>query len=700
MPDLNQSAAGPEGTSGTPSFDPQTVIFKKVRQNTSSENWLRRALILLMILWMVVVVAFPLYQLMDRSLHGEVPVTIFGDDDIRIGGRRVFIKENQLFIDKFSAPISGAAITDDGMSVVTRGGKIAKVTCEKVFLYADPVHVRPIVVDISGDPWFIDGVKLGDDDWTRVVRRWIGISNFEKYFSNRALYHSVYNSMFVSVVTTIIAVIFALAYAYAITRTYMPGKVFFRIVAMLPLYAPTMLYGLSLVFIFGNKGFVTTGFFGHLPWLAWDIGLYGPVGIIMAEIVFTFPAAYMILMVSLLNTDARLYEAATALGAGRMRIFLTVTLPGIKFGLISAIFVCFTLCFTDFGAPKIVGGNYNILAVDIYKQVIGQQNFGMGATISIILLIPAVISFIADRIIQRRQVVAMTARSVPYTPKKKLSTDAAMFTICSLIAGFILAMLFAAGFGSLVKMWPYDFTLGLWHYTFEDVGGGGYTAFWNSVHMAGWTAVCGTTVTFISAYLIDKTRRVALLRQVAYFLSIIPLALPGLVIGIAYIFFFNKTHLKLPFFDLTFPNPLNPLYGTLAILVIANIVHFYTVSFLTATSALRQLDKEFETVSESMSVPFYVTFFRVTVPVCLPAIIEIAMFYFVSSMATVSAVIFLYSADTTLASVAVVNMDDAGDQAPAAAMCMLIVLTNITARCLSEGVSALFKRSTQAWRGR
>ena len=533
-----------------------------------------------------------------------------------------------------------------------------------------------------------------------MVRRWIGASNFVRYFTNKALYHSVYNSLFVSVVTTVVAVALALAYAYAITRTHIPGKVFFRIVAMLPLYAPTMLYGLSLVFIFGNKGFVTTGFFGHLPWLAWDIGLYGPVGIILAEIVFTFPSAYMILMVTLLNTDARLYEAATSLGAGRLRTFATVTLPGIKFGLISAIFVCFTLCFTDFGAPKIVGGNYNILAVDIYKQVIGQQNFGMGATISIILLIPALISFAADRLVQRRQVVAMTARSVPYTPKKKPGFDAAMFTLCAAISGFILCMLFAAGFGSLVKMWPYNFTIGLWHYDFEGVGGGGYRAFWNSVRMAAWTAACGTAVTFVSAYLIDKTRRTVLLRQTAYFLSIIPLALPGLVIGISYIFFFNKTHLAVPFTGMSVPNPFNGLYGTLAILVVSNIIHFYTVSFLTATSALRQLDKEFETVSESMSVPFYVTFFRVTVPVCLPAIVEIAMFYFVSAMATVSAVIFLYSADTTLASVAVVNMDDAGDQAPAAAMCMLIVLTNIGARCVGEGINALFRKSSHAWRTR
>ncbi len=681
-------------------FDPQSVVLKKVRQNTSAENWLKRALIFLLVLWMLVAVVLPVYQLIDRSMHAEVLVSIWGSDDVRIGGRRVYIDGEtlQLNIDKKSFPLTNNILSYDGITVDIRDNRIYQVSCTKAMNYAEPVKIKEVTTRIDGDRYFIDGVLLEGDEYSGQVDRWIGLSNFVSYFTNEALYYSVFNSLFVSVVTTFVAVILALVYAYAVTRTLIPGKAFFRVVAMLPLYAPTMLYGLSLVFIFGNKGFITTGFFGHLPWLAWDIGLYGPVGIIIAEVVFTFPAAYMILMVSLLNTDARLYEAAISLGAKKPRIFFTVTLPGIKFGLVSAIFVCFTLCFTDFGAPKVVGGNYNILAVDIYKQVIGQQNFGMGATISIILLIPAVISFMADRIVQRRQVVAMTARSVPYTPKRNWSTDTAMFTIASLIAGFILAMLFAGGFGSLVKMWPYDFSLGLWHYTFRDVGGGGYGAFWNSIRMASYSAILGTMITFGSAYLIEKTRRVAILRQTSYFLSILPLALPGLVIGIAYIFFFNTTHFTIPLTNISIANPAYALYGTLWILVIANIIHFYTVSFLTATSALRQLDKEFETVSESMSVPFYRTFFRVTVPVCFPAIVEIAMYLFVSSMATVSAVIFLYSSDTTLASVAVVNMDDAGDQAPAAAMCMLIVLSNIVVRIASEVVNAIFRRSTSAWR--
>lgn len=538
-----------------------------------------------------------------------------------------------------------------------------------------------------------------------AARAW---GRIRAYGGHTNLARSATNSFLVALFTTVIAVALAFVYAYGLTRTRMRGKLFFRIAAMLPLFAPTMLYGLSLVYLFGNQGIFTTGFFGRLPWLRWDIGLYGPVGVILAETAFTFPPAMMILSVALSNTDARLYEAAASLGAGPAKTFFTVTLPNVKYGLLSAVFVCFTLSFTDFGAPKIVGGQFNVLAVDIYKQVIGQQNFGMGATVSIILLAPTLLAFVADRAVQRRSHAAVTARSVPFQPSAAPWRDAVFTGFCSLIALFLLALLFTAGVGSFVTFWPYAFSHPeiyprLWtvrNYLFHTVGGGGYRAFFTSLRMAGYTALVGTAVTFISAYLIEKTRGAERTRKAAYLLSIVPLALPGLVIGIAYVFFFNKPAFAIPFTSLSLPNPFASLYGTMALLVLCNIVHFYTVAFLTATTALRQLDKEFEVVSESMAVPFYRTFARVTVPVCVPAIVEIAAFYFVSSMATVSGVIFLYTSRLPLASVAVVNMDDAGDTAAAAAMCMLIVGANIIARALAEGVCVLFNRRTQAWRKR
>src|SRR3546814_508660 len=199
--------------------------------------------------------------------------------------------------------------------------------------------------------------------------------------------------------------------------------------------------------------------------------------------------------------------------------------------------------------------------------------------------------------------------------------------------------------------------------------GGGWGAYHNSLEMAGWTALIGTAVVFTGAWLVEKTRAFGRMRALVQLMCFIPLAVPGIVLGLSYIFFFNDP-----------ANPLGFLYHTMAILVICTIVHFYTVAHLTATTALKQMDREFEAVSASLKVPIYKTFWRVTVPVCMPAILDISIYLFVNAMTTVSAVVFLYGPDTALASVAVLNMDDAGDVAPAAAMAMMIVYTSALVR--------------------
>ncbi|MCS7221577.1 MAG: putative 2-aminoethylphosphonate ABC transporter permease subunit [Anaerolineae bacterium] len=525
---------------------------------------------------------------------------------------------------------------------------------------------------------------------------WVGLANYERYFSTPALSISLANSLSVSVATTIVAVTLAFGYAYALTHTQMPGKRYFLLAAMLPLYVPPLAHGIGLVYLFGRKGLITTGFGGLLP--GWDIHLYGFNGILLGELLYVFPQAVMILMVAASLADARLYEASESLRASPLRTFLTVTLPGLKFGLVSAVSVCFTLVFTDFGVPKVVGGNYNVLATDIYKQVIGQQNFEMGATISILLLLPTVIAFIADRLVQKRQMAVLSARAVPFVPKPQRWRDAAALVYCLLIALAIIGVVLTVFLAALVELWPYKLNLTLKHFDFSTVGGGGYGAFWNSVRMSMYTALIGTAITFVSAYLIEKFKPLRTVRTAAYFFSMIPMALPGMVIGLAYIFFFNPSHWKIG--GLSIPNPFSFMYGTMAILVLSNIVHFYTVSFMTAMTALKQLDREFESVSESLGVPFYRTFWRVTLPLCLPALLEIAMYYFVNAMVTVSAVVFLYSPRLKLASVAIINMDDAGDTAAAAAMSVLIILTSLGVRLLYDLATHGLARRAQAWKSR
>jgi iron(III) transport system permease protein len=311
-------------------------------------------------------------------------------------------------------------------------------------------------------------------------------------------------------------------------------------------------------------------------------------------------------------------------------------------------------------------------------------------------MIPALFAFLVDQITQQKQSTYLTAKSISYRINKNKGRDWVAFLYCFAISGFFLLLILAVLIAACTKMWPYNLSFTLDHFTFSSFTGDGLVAYKNSLIAAALTAVFGTIITFIFAYAIEKLRKHVGLRKVGNLLSIIPLALPGLVIGISYIFFFSMPELTI--FGMTLTNPLNFLYGSIAIIVIANILHFYSVAFVTATTSLKKLDKEFELVSESMGVPFYRTFFKVTVPMCLPAILEMAMYYFVNSMVTISAVVFLYTADFKLAAISIVNMDDAGNLASAAAMSFLIVITNIVIRVSYEAAVKGLTSKSEKWK--
>jgi iron(III) transport system permease protein len=377
------------------------------------------------------------------------------------------------------------------------------------------------------------------------------------------------------------------------------------------------------------------------------------------------------------------------LRAGRLRIFLSITLPGATYGLVSAAVVAFTLAITDFGIPKVVGGNFNVLATDVYKQVVGQQNFNMGAVVGLVLLVPAVVGFLLERWAQRQRAATLSGRAVAYVPAPRLTRDAPLFLLVLAIAFLLTGIVAVAAWSSLVTFWPWNLSLTLANYEFGRFDAEGWGSVATSMQMALLAALVGTPLVFLVAYLLERGPSHGSLGATLRLAVTLPLAIPGLVLGLAYILFFNHP-----------ANPAGVLYGTLAILVLNSIVHFYTVAHLTATTAIRQLDPEFEAVGASLKAPLWRTFARVTVPISLPAILDIAVYLFVNAMTTVSAVIFLYGPGTKTASVAVVHMDEAGQQSAAAAMACVILAIAAAGKLLQLAVDSVLDRRTQRWRRR
>jgi iron(III) transport system permease protein len=397
----------------------------------------------------------------------------------------------------------------------------------------------------------------------------------------------------------------------------------------------------------------------------------------------------LILTTALSLADQRLYEAAAVMGTSRWRTFFTVTLPGVQFGVISAAFVIFTLVITDFGIAKVIGGQFNVLATDAYKQVVGQQNFEMGAVVGFVLLVPALLAFSVDRIIQRRQVALLSARAVPLEPKPNLLTDSLSTLYCMLVGGLIAGVMGVAVWASFVTYWPYNLSLSFKNYNFAEFEAAGWEPYWNSLAMSAIVALLGTAIIFLGAYVVEKARSFKTARGLIQLIAMIPMAVPGLVIGLAYVFFINAPW-----------NPLGFLYGTILVLAINCIAHFYTVAHITALTALKQIDPEYESVGASLKVPVQRTFLRVTVPICMPTLLDIAVYLFVNAMTTVSAVIFLYGAHTKLAAISIVHMDEAGMSAAAAAMATLVLLTALGAKILHLTLDRLWFGALQAWRRR
>ena len=509
----------------------------------------------------------------------------------------------------------------------------------------------------------------------------IGLANYARYFSTPTLYGSIINSVGVAIVTTLIVIPLAFTYAYALTRSRMPFKGLFYAGALLPLFAPSLLSAISLIYLFGNQGLLKDLLGGG--------SIYGAPGIVVAQVFYCFPHALIIAVTALGLADARLYEVADALGTKKSRIFRTVTLPGAKFGLINAAFVVFTLVVTDFGIAKVIGGQFNVLATDAYKQVVGQQNFEMGAVVGMVLLAPAVLAFVIDRIVQRRQVALLSARAVPLEPKPNIVRDTWLLIYCLVVAGILVGVLGTAVWASFITYWPYNLTPTLNNYNFANFDPGGWDPYFTSLAMAACAAVFGTAIVFTGAYFVEKTKVMPGARLLAHLLAMLPMAVPGLVLGLGYVFFVNAKW-----------NPLGFLYGTLAVLVINSIAHFYTVAHITSLTALKQIDPEFEAVSASLKVPIWRTFARVTAPICLPSILDVAVYMFVNAMTTVSSVIFLYAPDTKLASVAAVNIEEAGTTAAATALCVVIVLTSAAVKALHLLADRFLLGRLQAWRRR
>ena len=492
-----------------------------------------------------------------------------------------------------------------------------------------------------------------------IVESQATIRNYTEYFGKARIRRSLYNSLYVAGITTVITTIMAFLVAYSITRTTIRGKSFYKAVSSLPLMAPSVVQALALIALFGRNGLVTNWVGGK-----WDI--YGPTGIIISEIFYCFPYALLILITTLSAVDTRLNEAAESLGAGPLKVFSRVTVPSARYGIFSAAALAFNLTITDFGNPIVIGGDYNVLATEIYTQVEGMQRFDLGATISVILLIPAVMAFMLNNYFTKRNYALISGAARPFLRPSSKTKKFLFSTITIIIIGSIIVIFWAILWTSVVDVWggrageskqilKWLTDLSIRHYNFSHRGRS-ISVVWTSLWISIIVAFFGAWLTLIAGYIVEKRKPAG--GQLLYLITVLPAAIPGLVLGLGYILAFVQV---------------NWLYYKASIIILNIIVANFTLGMLSTMANMKNIDKSVDEASTSLGADLPKSFIRVIFPLSRISFWNNTLFFFERSMVTISAVIFLVSPKIQLASITIIHLIDDGFMESACAMSTIVV---------------------------
>lgn len=470
------------------------------------------------------------------------------------------------------------------------------------------------------------------------------------------------HSVVTTLLATLISVMLAFLLAFSLCRSRVRFKSVWVVLFTVPMLIPSISHGMGLVLLLGDNGLLTN-------LLHFNIGLYGYPGIVMGSVLYSFPVAFLLFYDSFQYEDFTIYESARVLGLSQGRQFLTITLPNMKRAVVSAVLSVFTMVFTDYGVPLMTGGTVMTLPVYMYREVIGMMNFENGAVVGVILLLPAVICFILD--LKKSSGTSMsTTVSKPYEIEKNRGRDLLVYVFFGIALLLLCLPILAFIMLSFVKQYPIDM-----HFTLDNVkkllSGGVGMYLLNSLAIALMTAMVGTCLSYFSAYVTARSGR-SLPNQLLHFISMLSLAIPGVVLGLSYVTAFHSL----------------PIYSTIFILIIVNIVHFYSSPYLLAYNSLTKFNSNLEDVAKTLKISRMRMLFAVYVPSTIPTIIEMYSYFFVNAMITISAVSFLVNFRTTTLALMIPQLESQSFIEGTALVSLMILCLNL----LEKGIAFFVKR--------
>ena len=475
-----------------------------------------------------------------------------------------------------------------------------------------------------------------------------------KVFKDETFLKTLSNSLVAAIISTLISMMLAYFLSVCIERINIKFKSFFKFMFILPMLIPSISHGMGLIILFGNNGLITN-------LLGINGSIYGLSGIVMGSVLYTFPIAFLMISDIMRYEDVSPYEAAKVLGISKPRQFISISLPYLRKPLISVVFAVFSLIITDYGVPIIVGGKFTTLPVVMYNEVIGRLNFGRGAVYGCILLVPAVIAFILDTMNKDKGNSGFVVKQfIPDNDKKK---KIIAYIFCFAISLITLLPIIAFLVVAFVKKYPINMTL-----TFDNLKkafglrAGEYLL--NSLTIALFVSLIGVCAAFFVAYFSARNKSKS--SRFLHLSAILTSAVPGLVLGLSYVLFFKGSF----------------LYGTLAILIMVNIIHFISSPYLMIYNSLSKMNENLEGVGATLGISRLRLIKDVFIPQCKGTLIEMFSYFFVNSMMTISAVSFLSRIVTKPLSLLIVQFEDRLIEC-AAIVSIIILIVNLLIKLIA-----------------
>ena len=499
----------------------------------------------------------------------------------------------------------------------------------------------------------------------------VSLSHYAEVLTGRGFLRALGNSLLISVCSALITTVLAFILAYTIHYTNL-GKRYKWLIskaAILPMLLPTITYGFAIIYSFGKQGLLTQLFGRQL------FDIYGFNGLLLGYVVYTLPIAFTLINNAMGYIDKRFMIVSRLMGDSPLQTFrMTIVIP--LLGTLAAAFIqTFFLCFTDFGIPASVGGQFEVVASVLYTEMLGSvPNFGNGAVVALVMIIPSVVSITVLHILEKYNV--RYNKISPIELKKGIKRDAVFGILSGAILMCSLCMFLVMFVVPFIEEWPYrmNFTMEHVQAVFEDPQLSG--VYVNSLMVAVLTALLGTLLSYGGALVTARSTVSGKVKKVIDSIALVTNTIPGMVIGLAYLFVFTGT----------------PLQNTFPIIIICNIVHFFSTPYLMMKNSLSKMNASWETTAMLMGDNWIKTITRVVTPNALSTLLEVFSYYFVNAMVTVSAVIFIAGARTMVITTKIKELQYFNEFNEIFVLSLLILITNLIARALFQKLAQMSKR--------